>query len=166
MQILNEVGQLNLTMENFDYSDVSSGAAPNAGSLYTNNLLNQSIWAMVANKAQVDVQKSINGGVGGGCNGLNQIFFTNGAVLCYPDTTPNGDRSIVINAVIDTNGSKGPNQFFQCDNANCTSGKEAADQFNISLIGTNAYPGSTDVNGVITGNASKTNNAAVWAMKK
>ena len=168
MQILNEVGQINLAMDGFDYTDVNKNTAPNTNELYTDDVLVQSVWGMVASKAQVDVQQSVKGGIGGECKGKWQIFFNNGTALCYAKTKPEGKRSIVINAVIDTNGLRGPNGLFTCDTWDCTRTKNVGDQFAISLTGTKALPGFVTVSndGSITDGTAYKDYAAMWAMRK
>ena len=178
MNTLNEVAQMNAAVDGFDYGDISSGAAPAAGenTVYNaNGILTQSVWAMMASKAQVDLTKSGTSEAAhpGGCDGLaNIIAFRDGTMLCYAGTTTNGNAQKVINAAIDTNGIKAPNRVSTCDNADCShkNAKNIGDQFRITLYNSMAIPGRVTVaqNGTFTDDAASANenNAARWAMSK
>lgn len=171
MNTLNEVAQMNAAIDGFDYSGIANTNAPTARAVYdANGALEQSIWGMMASKAQVDVPQSTTGGIAGGCNGMSQVFFRDGTVLCYAATATNGNNSSFINAVVDTNGRKAPNALSSCSDANCAvaANKVIRDQYNIVLRGGNALPGriTVDANGTVTEVASSENNAARWAMRK
>ena len=171
MNTLNEVGQMNAAVDGFDYSGIATSTEPNTSAVYEDGVLDQSVWGMMVSKAQVDVASSVAGGVAGECDGLNQVFFRDGTVLCYDaSTTTNGATAdeALINAFIDTNGKKAPNQLSTCDDENCTgANKNIKDQFAITLKGTNALPGNvTFQDGApIEGDDAQTT-AARWAMRK
>ncbi len=170
MNTLNEIGQMNAAVDGFDYSGITVTTAPSARAVYdANGVLEQSVWGIVASKAQVDVGSSTTGGLGGGCNGLSQAFFRDGTVLCYA-ATATGNANQVINAVIDTNGRKAPNIVSSCGDMNCATAntKNIKDQFNITLRGSIAIPGRITIaaNGDITEGATPTDFAARWAMRK
>ena len=174
MNTLNEVAQMNAAVDGFDFSGIAVTTAPSNRSVYDNNgALEQSVWGMMASKAQVDVTQSTNGNLGGGCAGMSTVFFRDGTVLCYTaDALTNGNQAQFINAVIDTNGRKAPNALSTCgqNDPNCAvkATKAIRDQFNIVLWGSNALPGRIQVqaNGNATEVASPENNAARWAMRK
>lgn len=172
MNTLNEVAQMNAAVDGFDFGGIAVTTAPSNRSVYDGNgALEQSIWGMMASKAQVDVTQSSNGNLGGGCAGMSTVFFRDGTVLCYTaGATTNGNQSQFIDAVIDTNGRKAPNAVSSCGDANCATKatKAIRDQFNIVLWGSNALPGRIQIqaNGNATELNSNENNAARWAMRK
>ena len=171
MNTLNEVAQMNAALDGFDYSGIAVATAPSGRAVYdANGALEQSVWGMMASKAQVDVTQSTAGGIGGGCAGLSQVFFRDGTVLCYEGTLTNGVNASFINAVVDTNGRKAPNALSSCTDNNCATaaGKQIRDQFQIVLRGGNALPGRIDVNanGTVVETVNNTTRAARWAMRK
>ena len=171
MNTLNEVGQMNAAVDGFDYTGVTAATAPSAAAVYdANGVLNQSVWGMLVSKAQIDVPASVDGGIPGGCTGLNQAFFRDGTVLCYGAETPSGVSSVVIPAVVDTNGRKAPNILSTCGDVNCATAaqKTISDQFAITLRGASAIPGTItiDANGTVTEGADGNSLASRWAMRK
>ncbi len=176
MNTLNEVAQMNAAVDGFDYGGIAATAVPAAGEVYNNNgQLNQTLWAMMSSKAQVDVTKSgsaANVGALGGCAGTNVISFRDGTMLCYQDIVTTGASNVVIPAIVDTNGIKAPNALSTCDNANCSNkaAKVIRDQFVITLYNGMAIPGRVSVtaNGSFADTAANAqhNNASRWAMSK
>lgn len=173
MNTLNEVAQMNAVIDGFDYSGVTSDANPATNeSIYSDiGALNQSIWAMMRSKAQVDENASVTGGIPGECNGLKQIFFRDGTVLCYDNAQQAGTQAAFIQGIIDTNGQKGPNTISSCGDASCLNkgNKHIRDQFRITLYGANAVPGHITIaenTGNITEDDSDEGRAARWAMRK
>lgn len=171
MNTLNEVAQMNSVVDGFDYSGITDNNGPSATAIYTNQgVLTQSIWAMMKSKAQIDQPASIAAGIPGDCTGRSQIFFRDGTVLCYSNPTNAGTGQSTIQAVIDTNGLKGPNQASTCGDANCVTKttKNIRDQYRITLYGSNAVPGwiTMDASGNITDDNTGNGNAARYAMRK
>ena len=179
MNTLNEVPQMNAAVDGFDYGGIAIVTAPSDRDVYdANGLLEQSIWAMFASKAQVDVTKSGSAGAmhpncGNFGTNANVIAFRDGTMLCYSSITRTIDRpNAVIRALVDTNGIKAPNQLSTCRDPNCAdkSQKRIRDQFEVTLYKTMALPGRIEVsdNGTIgdsTMNVPQTH-AARWAMSK
>ena len=177
MNTLNEVAQMNSAVDGFDYGSIAATATPGTGTIYNaNGSLNQTLWAMMSARAQVDPTRSGASGTvfganqGGGCNGLSVIGFRDGTMLCYTDTVTNANNTTVINAVVDVNGVKSPNAVSTCDTAACTGTRVINDQFMITLYNSIAVPGRVTVNaqGTFTDVAANStqNNAARWAMSK
>ena len=180
MNTLNEVAQMNAAVDGFDFGGIASVDTPSAASsaVYTaNGQLNQSVWAMMASKAQVDPSRSGsadsvygNGANMGSCANMTVIGFRDGTFLCYTDNVTNDNGNDVIEAVIDTNGIKAPNRISTCTTDKCLgAGKSIGDQFVITLYNANAIPGRVTVDGGSfqdTAAASSSNNAARWAMSK
>ena len=176
MNTLNEVAQMNAVVDGFDYSGVTVTTGPSAATVYdANGVLTQSVWGMMKSKAQVDQAASINKRVpttgNSGCKAtLNQIAFRDGTVLCYGNPTNAGGANAYMQAIIDTNGNKGPNIVSSCGDDACLtkSSKNIRDQFRITLIGANAVPGwnTVDGNGNITEGTDVKDKAAGFAMRK
>ena len=175
MNTLNEAGQMSAATDGFDYSNITttSKASASAGDVVdANGVAVQSLWALLVNRAQVDVNRSIKGGIGGDCTNKVQVFFRDGTAICFTGTDitqgkgKNADS--VINITVDTNGFKAPNALFECTDDNCLKdGKVVGDQFAVTLHGTNAIPGtSTFSKGVETPGANNKDKAARWAMSK
>lgn len=165
MNTLNEVAQMNAAVDGFDFSTIAVTTAPSARGVYSDGVLEQSVWGMMMTKAQVDVTASTNAGVVGDCDGMSQVFFRDGTVLCY-EATQTSNANDVINATIDTNGKKAPNTLSTCGDENCQTNKSIKDQFRITLKGSNALPGRMTLNddGSITENQDGESLAARWAM--
>ncbi len=138
MNTLNEVAQMNAAVDGFDFSGVTSGGSATTDSVYDDNgMIDQTVWAMMVTKAQVDSSASVTGGIGAGCNQKTQVFFRDGTVLCYGE--PSGGQ---IEAYVDTNGRKGPNKVSTCSTEACKPAERSiGDQFVITLTGANAIPG-------------------------
>lgn len=172
MNTLNEVAQMNAVVDGFDYSGVTLNANPSEDDIYTaQGVLTQSLWAMMKSKAQIDQNASITGGIPGGCqNFARQIFFRDGTVLCYNTVTNAGRGNAYIQAIVDTNGLKGPNVVSQCSDPSCVEkdSKQIRDEFRITLYGSNAVPGhiTIDEAGNVTEDDTEQGNAARWAMRK
>ena len=165
---LNEAGQMNVAVDGFDYSQLSNGGS-GVGSDTQDALGNAetSLWGILANRAQIDVAASEAGGIPGRCDGLDQIFFRDGTVLCYtPNQTAGNDDT--TEGWIDTNGRKGPNMASTCQDEGCPKEtRNINDQFPVTLNGTNAIPGHVEfTGGQITEDNSPEGNAAAWAMRK
>lgn len=168
MNTLNEVAQMNAAVDGFSYDGITQNTAPAAGSVYDGNgVLNQSVWGMMVSKAQVDITASVAKNVTGDCNGMNQVVFRDGTVLCYGASEGAG-AAMHIDAVVDTNGRKAPNIMSTCGNATCTQAKNIKDQFAITLAGSNAIPGRVTVSaaGELTEEVAPRSHAARWAMTK
>ena len=172
MNTLNEVGQMNAAIDGFDYGGIATKATPGSSSTVystSNGTLEQTVWAMMASKSQVDMSKSGKNVIDSGeCKDKEQIFFRDGTVLCYTDKVTNDSADTAIEAVIDTNGIKAPNALSECGDINCKAdSKKIKDQFLITLHGSVAIPGkvtfSTGTPKEDSGDASK---AARWAMRK
>lgn len=172
MNTLNEVAQMNAVVDGFDYSGITVNTAADARDIYNaNGVLEQSIWAMMKSKAQIDQPASITRGVPGGCANISQIFFRDGTVLCYNVPVNPGTQASYIQAVIDTNGHKGPNVVSSCGDASCLTKntKNIRDQYRITLYGANAVPGWITLNaanGNVTEDNTAQGNAARYAMRK
>jgi len=172
MNTLNEVGQMNAAVDGFDYSSIATNTAPSSRAVYNSStgVLEQSVWGILASKAQVDVTQSGTADIGGGCvSGMRQAFFRDGTVLCYENTTT-ANANNVIKGIIDTNGRKAPNLVSSCGDNNCAKAaeKNIKDQFRVTLRGANAIPGYITVsgNGDITEGSDSADKAARWAMRK
>ena len=172
MNTLNEVAQMNAVVDGFDYSGVTNTAGPSSTAVYdSNGVLTQSVWAMMKSKAQVDQAASIAKRVPSCGDGMtNQIAFRDGTVLCYGAPKNSGSANAYIQAVIDTNGNKGPNIISSCGDDACLAkaSKNIRDQFRITLIGANAVPAwnTVDGNGNITEGTDVKDKAAGFAMRK
>lgn len=180
MNTLNEVAQMNAAVDGFDYGGIHTRAVPGGAqvSVYNDNgSLTQSLWAMMASKAQVDQTRSgaannVYGSAGnaGACARMNLIAFRDGTFLCYTDTVTDTNDTTVINAVVDTNGIKAPNRVSTCETAACLKNQKAInDQFEITLYRAMAMPGRVTVNENGTfadGGTAARNNAARWALSK
>ena len=176
MNTLNEVPQMNVAQDGFDYGGIAIATAPSDRDVYdANGLLEQSIWAMFASKAQVDVTKSgrVANAHPGGCDTMIFVIaFRDGTMLCYDSNTTSGIPNAVIFGTVDTNGIKPPNQTSTCGDPNCAnkSQKNIRDQFYITLYKNSAIPGTINVDA--SGNLEddpaevETTNAARWAMSK
>lgn len=180
MNTLNEVAQMNAAVDGFDYGGITAATRPTAADVYDRNgRLNQSVWGMMASKAQVDATKSGRAGAasaispGGDCANLSFVIaFRDGTTLCYANTQTADSATAVINATVDTNGLKAPNLVSTCDNANCSNkaGKVIRDQFQITLYNGMAIPGRVEVtaNGGFSdvAESANQNNASRWALSK
>lgn len=175
MNTLNEVAQMNSVVDGFDYSGITTETGPASRSIYntTTGVLEQSIWAMMKSKAQVDDASSYNNNNSTHpCDSFaKQIFFRDGTVLCYGNVQGTaGMQNSYIPATIDTNGIKGPNIVSSCGDARCFSkaSKNIRDQFRITLYGSNAIPGrvTIDANGNMSNDTSQQGYAAGYAMLK
>ena len=172
---LSEVGQMSAAVDGFDYSSISATTAPGpsvAAVDSTTGLTDQSIWGIMASRAQVDRQRAGTAitGTNSQCSTTNNIFFADGTVLCYSASTTTSAPDNSISAYIDTNGIKAPNRPFECDAEACLqNAKTVGDQFAVTLHGSSVLPGHvTFSNGAptdVTADA-KQNNAARWAMRK
>ena len=168
---LSEVGQMSAAVDGFDYSGITVATAPgDRATVDANGIVEQSVWGILSNRAQVDRSRSISGGIPGSCAELSQIFFMDGTALCYEATTTAGNAAAVIHGFIDTNGLKGPNSEFVCqDNVCAASTRTYGDQFPVTLKGSVIYPGnvSFNANGQVQDNQDANgSNAARWAMRK
>ena len=182
MNTLNEVAQMNVAVDGFDYGNIADGTTvPGSGSIYSSTgILNSNIWAMMSARAQVDTTRSnsaanvYGANAAGACNDLHVIGFRDGTMLCYAKTTTNAASNAVIYGYVDTNGIKRPNTISTCGDVACGQGTSTArnikDQFAITLFNTSALPGHIVVtpSGEMSDktNASNMNNAARWAMNK
>ena len=131
---LSEVGQMSAAVDGFDYGGLSATQTPDASTetVDSNGVVKQTLWAMMANRAQVDRTLSSSSVItSGGCSThTTQIFFMDGTVLCYTDQQTNNDGNAVIHGYIDTNGVKGPNSNFTCEDQSCKpADRHVGDQF-------------------------------------
>ena len=175
MNTLNEAGQMNAALEGFDYGQLVSNVAPTAANAQPdeNGQIPRTLWALLANRAQVDMTASTNAashaGMGTNCN-QSVIIFRDGTALCFTpnDANTNGAADATIHAWVDTNGVKAPNTASRCTASTCAkNGRSINDQFRITLRGSIAIPGHvTYSNGVITEGTEPEDNAASWAMRK
>ena len=170
---LSEVGQMSAAVDGFDYGGLSGTQVPGATStLDSNGVGLQTLWSMMANRAQVDRTMSGTSKISqGGCgSNANQIFFMDGTVLCYTDGITNTAGNAAIHGYIDTNGVKGPNRNFTCSTAACPpQGRNIGDQFPVTLKGSSVYPGNVTFSATNQPSESGTateNYAARWAMRK
>ena len=170
---LSEVGQMSAAVDGFDYGGLNATQTPDATSATVddNGVVKQTLWAMMANRAQVDRTMSGASKISsGGCaSNTTQIFFMDGTVLCYTDAVTNTNSDNVIHGYIDTNGVKGPNSNFTCTAATCKpSERKVGDQFPITLKGSVVYPGyiTFSNNKPTDGGTANENYAARWAMRK
>lgn len=169
MNTLNEVAQMNAAVDGFDYSSITQKTSPGKGDVYSDGVLDQSIWGMMASKAQVNVAASNDGKIDGECKGMDVIFFRDGTALCYNSGDTTSGANDTIEAVVDTNSRKAPNLASECKDEVCTpSGKAIRDQFVITLRGATAIPGKVTVSdsGVMTEGEDSKDYAARWAMSK
>ena len=166
MNTLNEIVQMNTAVNGFNFSNIDTIDGPGVRPVLNNGIMEQSVWAMLVSNAQVDVTASVTGGITGGCGGMQQAFFRDGTVLCYAQTVTAGNPNAVIDAVVDTNGKKAPNQLSTCQDANCETNKNINDQFQITLRAGNALPGGTTIedDGTVTEDQDEESFAARWAM--
>ena len=173
MNTLNEAGQMSAAIDGFDYGNLSETSAQDQDLYDENNVATQSLWAMLVNRTQVDVTRSktnpipkVNGEEG---SNYIQVLFRDGTAVCFKAAdaiTQAGDAVIPI--IIDTNGVKGPNLLFTCDDEQCSkNSKNIGDQFRVTLHGSNAIPGHVKYdNGVEASGEEAGDKAARWAMSK
>ena len=169
MNTLNEVGQMSAAVDGFDYSGLSQTQTPGTTEILdTNGQVKQTLWAMLASRAQVDFTNSGASKIAGACASKQAIFFRDGTVLCYTDTTTNTSADAVIRGYIDTNGLKGPNKKSECKDKDCKpADRSIGDQFPITLRGGVAMPGNVTVaGGVVKEGSDSETYAALWAMRK
>lgn len=147
---LTELVGMNQAVSGFDYASISSTDTESRDSE-----AEQSLFAMMANRASVDFGKSSTGGAEGGYATKNlqfapggmasnfAIFFRDGSVLWYSpqDSTAgagSGDGNAVstmmedglpygIRVVLDTNGVKGPNVLSNCEGNGTNAGTDTSD---------------------------------------
>ena len=67
------------------------------------------------------------------------VFFGDGTILHYNSADVTGGE---VKAVIDINGKKGPNELYNCTDANCSQGVKNFDNFAVKLNGTRVLPSS------------------------
>ena len=132
---LNEAGQISAAINGFDYSTMtgagtiddsfSDGATMTLGSIIHD---------------QLKVSPNANDVTLG--NQSNCAVLTDGTAICLGSYTVVGE-SDAKSIVVDTNGTKGPNQLATCNEEGCTtkSSRKIYDQFYVTLYGGNAYPG-------------------------
>ena len=125
---INEVVQTNVAENEFSFANIDTTTAPSARAIVNAyGAMEHSVWAMFLDNAQVNVTASYAGGITGGCQRLNQIFFRDGTALCYAATQTNSEND-TITAVIDINGKKAPNKLSTCEDEDCVAGKSIHDQ--------------------------------------
>ena len=166
MNTLNEIVQMNTAVNGFNFSNIDNTDAPDTGAVIVNGIMEQSVWAMLVSNAQVDVTASVDGGIPGECATMHQAFFRDGTALCYAATTTAGVANAVIDAIVDTNGKKAPNELSTCGDDNCESAKNINDQFRITLSAGNALPGRVTIGegGALDEADDNGSRAARWAM--
>ena len=67
------------------------------------------------------------------------VFFRDGTILLYPATSADV-TSAGIKVVIDVNGTKGPNKYYNCTNSSCSQGVKNFDIFPVILKGSSVIP--------------------------
>ena len=169
MNVINTAVSINMAEDNFDFSSVDKHDLPTLDNIYdSSGDVEQSVWGILATKAQVDRAASVNPAKRistGNCKSTtkSQIHFNDGVILCYRQDITDGG----IRAIIDVNGTKGPNELSTCDDAECKSGKNIKDQFLITLVDSSALPGRVkkeEKQYTISSTSKTKSNAAVWAM--
>ena len=154
---LTEAAQLSMAVDGIGYADIKSESTDNR-----EIEVEQSLYAILANRTSMDFQKSQAGAHPGSDNFA--VFLRDGAVILYdPSTTvtnaTNGEPQndglpLGFGIIYDTNGAKGPNALSNClglnsgatgdtsEIADCNdkSKRIIKDQFGVKLRGGYAVP--------------------------